>query len=155
MKKPLLTFAVMALLIAPAMAQSIDDYIEIARDVLNTEKKAAVAEAMQLADSESGPFWDLYNEYQAALYKVHTKRVNVIKDYAANFENLTDEKADDLWTQSLAYQSELLKLEKAWYKKFKKILPSGKAARYFQIENKIDALISAELAAEIPLIETN
>lgn len=155
MKKSLLTLAIMALTLIPVMAQSIDDYIEIARDVLNTEKKAAVAEAMQLADSESGPFWDLYNEYQAALYKVHTKRVNVIKDYAANFENLTDEKADDLWTQSLAYQSELLKLEKAWYKKFKKILPSGKAARYFQIENKIDALISAELAAEIPLIETN
>ena len=155
MKKPLLILAGIALLIAPVYAQTIDDYIEVARDVLHTEKKAAVAEAMMLTDAESEPFWALYNEYNAELYKVHTKRVNIIKDFAANYETLSDEKADALWTSSQAYQSELLKLNKTYYKKFKKIIPAGKAARYFQVENKIDALISAELAEQIPLVETN
>jgi hypothetical protein len=52
--------------------------------VLKTEKKAAVAEAMQLSETESAPFWELYNEFNAELYKVHTERVNIIKDFAAN-----------------------------------------------------------------------
>jgi hypothetical protein len=145
-----LTFA-----INPVLAQNIDDYLEVARDALNTEKKAIVAVTMMLNDTESGPFWELYNEYNAELYKVHTKRVNIIKDFAENYETMSNEKADELWTSSMAFQEELLKLNRDYYKKFKKILPAGKAALYFQVENKIAALINAQLAEEIPLIETN
>jgi hypothetical protein len=156
MKTKTTLFAIgLFLIISPVFAQTIDDYLEVARDVLNAEKKAIVAEAMILADSESGPFWEMYNEYNAELYKVHTKRVNIIKDFAANYESMSDAKADELWTNSMAYQAELLKLNKAYYKKFKKIVPAGKAALYFQLENKIASLINAELALEIPLVETN
>ena len=143
------------LMISPVFAQSFDDYLEVARDVLHTEKKAVVAEAMMLSDTESAPFWELYNEYNAELYKVHTKRVNIIKDFASNYESMNDEKADALWTSSMAYQNELLKLNKTYYKKFKKIMPAGRAALYFQVENKIAMLINANLAMEIPLLETN
>jgi hypothetical protein len=156
MKTKTTLFAIgLFLIISPVFAQTIDDYLEVARDVLNSEKKAVVAEAMTLSDSESGPFWEMYNEYNAALYKVHTKRVNIIKDFASNYESMSDAKADELWTNSMAYQAELLKLNKAYYKKFKKIVPAGKAALYFQLENKIATLINAELALEIPLVETN
>ena len=135
-------------------AQTIDDYIEIAREVLNTEKKAAVSEAMQLNDAVSAPFWELYNEYNFEVNKVQNERIALIKDFANNYENLSDEKADELWTGVLSYQQQLLQLKKAYYKKFKKIISPGNAARYFQIENKIEALINANLANEIPLIET-
>jgi hypothetical protein len=136
-----------------ALSQTIDDYIEIARDVLNTEKKAAVAEAMALSDTESGPFWDLYNEYNLEANKVHNQRIAIIKDFANNYENMSDEKADELWNGTLSYQQQLLKLKKSYYKKFKKIISPGKAAKYFQIENKIETLINANLALEIPLVE--
>ena len=56
-----------------------------------------------------------------------------------------------LW---LSYQQQLLKLKKSYYKKFKKIMPAGKAAMYFQAENKIEAMVNASLAMEIPFIET-
>jgi len=156
MKTRIILFvAGMIMSISPIFAQSIDDYIEIARDVLNTEKQAAVAQAMQLTDAESAPFWDLYNEYNLEANKVHNLRIALIKDFAKNYENLSDEKADELWNGVLSYQLQLLKLKKSYYKKFKKIISPGNAARYFQIENKIEALINANLAAEIPLIETN
>ena len=143
------------MMISPSFAQSIDDYLEVAREVLQTEKKAVVADVMILSDAESAPFWEMYNEYNAELYKLHTTRVNIIKDFAANYESMTDEKADVLWNGTMTYQSELLKLNKTYYKKFKKIIPAGKAALYFQVENKIAAMINAELAMEIPLVETN
>ena len=145
----------MILMMNPGFSQSFDDYLEVVRDVLNTEKKAVVAETLVLNETESGPFWSLYNEYNAELYKVHTERVNIIKDFAASYESMTDEKADALVNRSLAYQTKLLKLNKSYYKKFKKIIPAAKAALYFQVESKIDALIDAELAAEIPLVNTN
>ena len=142
------------MMISPIFAQTFDDYLEVAREVLSTEKKLAIAENMELTEAESGPFWELYNEYNAELYKVYTERVNIIKTFAANYESMTDEKADALWNASLDYQTKLLKLNKTYYKKFKKILPAGRAALYFQLENKIAALVNAELALQIPLLET-
>lgn len=135
-------------------AQSENDYVEMAREVLKVEKKAAVAEAMELSDAESQPFWTLYNEYQSALYLVHNKRIDIIKDFSDSFESMSNEKADELWTSSIKYEQELLKLKKKYYAKFKKILPMAKAARFMQLENKIETLIDAEIALEIPLIDT-
>ena len=145
----------MVFMMSPAFSQSFDDYLEVVRDVLNTEKKAVVAETMSLSEVQSGPFWALYNEYSAKLYTIHTERVNIIKDFAAQYESMNDEKADALVNRSLAYDAKLLKLNKSYYKKFKKILPATKAALYFQVESKIDDLINAQLASEIPLVNAN
>lgn len=152
--KKLLSILSVVLISMAIYAQSDNDYLEIARDVLKTEKKAAIAEVMQLTEAESTPFWNLYNEYQGKLYLVENKRIDIIRDFSKMFESLTDEKADELWTNAMAYSQEELQLKKQYYKKFKKILPAGKAARFFQAENKIGAMIDAQLALEIPLIET-
>lgn len=152
----IIAFAIAALCFTSSMsAQSENDYLEISRDVLKVEKKAAIADVMDLNETESQPFWNLYNEYQGKLYTVHNKRIDGIKDFAKNYENLSDEKANELWVNYMKYQTELLKLKKGYYKKFKKILPAGKAVRFFQAENKIETLINAELALEIPMIESN
>lgn len=153
MKKTLSILLLLAISFG-AYAQSDNDYVEIMRSVLKTEKKAAVAEAMQLTDAESGPFWELYKEYNDKMYTAQNKRIKAIKDYADNYEKLSDEKADEIWNLILQFKQESVKLQKSYYKKFKKILPTGKAVRYFQLENKIEAMVAAQLALEIPLIET-
>ena len=153
MKKIL--FVAVALILTLSMnAQSVDDYLELTREVLQVEKKAAVAEALQLSEAESEPFWSLYNEYQAAAYTVQNKRIAIIKDFAKNFESISDEKADELWLGAMSYQKELLKVKSTYYKKFKKVVSPGKASRFMQLENKIEALINAQLALDIPLVET-
>ncbi len=154
MRKFLLLFSAFVFSVV-TYAQTANDYLELTREVLKTEKKAAIADIMQLTEAESQPFWNLYNEYQGELYKVNNKLVAIIKDYASNFENLSDEKADELWSGTMDYKQELLKLQKIYYAKFKKILPIGKAAKYFQAENKIESLVNVELAIEIPMLETD
>ncbi len=152
--KKLLSIVSIVLISTAIYAQTENDYLELARDILKTEKKAVIAELMQLSEAESTPFWELYNEYQGKLYTVQNKRIAIIKDFAEHFETLTDEKADALWINAMAFSQEVLKLKKQYYKKFKKILPAGKAAKFFQAENKIETMIDAQLALEIPLIET-
>ena len=152
MKKTIITFFLLVLSVG-AFAQTTDDYIEVMRSVLKTEKKVAIAEAMELTETESEPFWNLYNEYNEKMYKVQNSRIKAIKVFADNFENLSDEKADEIWNLMLDFKTESAKLEKIYYKKFKKILPTGKVVKYFQAENKIEALVAAELALDIPMIE--
>jgi glutamine amidotransferase-like uncharacterized protein len=139
---------------ATIYAQTADDYLEVLRTALKTEKKAAIAQVMALTEQEGQVFWPLYNEYDAEVYKIQTKRVEIIKDFAENFETMTDEKADELLTASIDYKQELITLTKKYYKKFKGILPAGKAAKFFQAENKIATLVDCELALEIPMVET-
>jgi hypothetical protein len=152
--KKLILGTVLVFLTSLAFTQTTDDYIEILRSVLKTEKKAAIAEVMQLNEQEGEVFWPLYNEFNEKMYTVQSKRVKIIKDFAANYESMTDLKADELWKSSMNFKQEALTLTKQYYKKFKKILPAGKAAKYFQAENKIATLIDYQLAIEIPMIET-
>jgi hypothetical protein len=79
--------------------------------------------------------------------------VKLIKDFAANYDKMTPEKADELVLKMFSIKDELLKLDKKYYPKFKKIIPVTKAATYFQLENKIETLVNAKLATEIPLLQ--
>ena len=152
MKRSIVTLLIVAFCISLS-AQNIDDYMEVQRDVLKTEKKAVVAEVMSFTEEESAVFWPLYNEYNEKMYVLNTETYHIIKDYAANFESLTDEKAVSLMNSRMKIEKELSSLEKTYFKKFQKIITGKKAARYFQLENKIKAMIGAELALEIPLME--
>lgn len=152
MKKNLIGIAL--LLFGTVMfAQNDRDYMEVTREVLKTEKKAAIAEAMQLSETESPAFWALYNEYNEKVYVVNTKLYDVVKDYSDNYETMTDEKATELWSNAMDIEMELLKLEKSYFKKFLKILPGTKTVRYLQAENKIKTLVDAQLSLQIPLFE--
>lgn len=135
-------------------AQQSADYIELMRSVIKTEKKVAISDVMQLSEEEANLFWPLYNEYNEKRYVIKTSLVRLIEDFAANYSKMTDELATDYWKRSLKIDTDLLSLEKTYYKKFLKVLDAQKTFRYFQAENKIEALINAQLALEIPLLET-
>lgn len=153
MKKLLLSIAVL-FITSIMIGQTMDDYMEVQREILKTEKKAVVAEVMEFTDAESAAFWPLYNEYNQKIYVLNTKLYELIKDYAEHFgPSMTNEKAIEIWTNNMKVEAELAKLEHTYFKKFQKILSGKKAARYMQLENKIKALIDAELALEIPLME--
>ena len=134
-------------------AQMENNYTEVMRSALKTEKKAIIAEVMTFTDEESVAFWPLYNEYQEKLYISNTKYLGIINDFVEKFETLSDVDATDLMSRMNSYDTEILKLRKTYMKKFGKILPATKVLRYVQAENKIDVLIDFEIASSIPLIE--
>jgi len=134
-------------------AQDFNNYLEVSREVLKTEKKALIAEVMQFSSEESQAFWPLYNEYEQRKYEVNTRYFNLIQQFAENYENMSDEVAVDIINRFSGIEMELAKLKSTYAKKFQKILTPQKTIRYLQAENKIKALIDAELALQIPLLD--
>ena len=130
-----------------------NSYVEIVRSTIKTEKKALIAEVMQLSDEEGALFWPLYNEYEEKLYAVNTKRFEMIKSFADNFENMSDEVATQIMIDANKIDAEKIKLEKTYFKKMMKQLSPQKTLKFFQASNKIEVMIDAQLAAEIPLLE--
>ena len=65
---------------------------------------------------------------------------------------LTEGLAGQLVTEIVAIEGDRAKLMQSYLPKFRKILPARKAARYYQIENKIRAVLNYDLADTIPLV---
>jgi hypothetical protein len=152
MRKLVLSLAFM-IFAGVAMSQTSNDYVEVERAALKTEKKAIVAEAMQLTDEESKAFWPLYNEYSEKKYVINTKVYDLILKFANEYETLSDEAAIELWKENMKVKNEKARLESTYFKKFQKILSGKKVLRYFQTESKLAAIVNYQLASEIPLAE--
>ena len=150
MKKIIIGFAL--LLSVPFFAQSTDTYIELLRSNLQIEKKAIIAESMELNAEQSEKFWPLYNEFQLESSKLGDKKLAIIKKYAENYENLTNETADDLIDSSFDLDKDRTDLHKEYYKKIKKALNAKYAGKFIQLVSRINSLIDIQLAAEIPLL---
>jgi hypothetical protein len=138
------------LLPAILLAQSQE---ELTNDVIKAQKKRIVGANMQLTEEEQKVFWPLYGDYQAELSKIENQQIALITIYAENYQNMTDEKAQELLDQFLAIDNEALEARRAHVKKFLKVLPAKRVARYFQVENKLDAIVNYDLARGIPLVK--
>jgi uncharacterized protein YnzC (UPF0291/DUF896 family) len=138
----------------PALAQDKPaDNMQIVRDKIKADKKLFVAEVMNLTDSEAKGFWPVYDSYQKDLGKIHDKSIALINEYAKNYQSMTNELAKKLTDDFVAIQADHQKLRESYLPQFRKVLPEMKVARYYQIENKIGAVVDYELATNIPFVK--
>ena len=125
------------------------DNMQIFREKLRADKTVVVAEVMQLTEAESKSFWPVYENYQAESKKVNDRLIGVIQSYASQYASLTDSAAKKLLDDSMAIEADRQKLRQTYLPKFRQVLPEVKVARFYQVENKIQAVVNYELAAGI------
>jgi lipoprotein-anchoring transpeptidase ErfK/SrfK len=146
----------LALIVAvPAVAQTqpTSTDMQILADKVKADKKALVAQNMELTEAEAKSFWPIYDAYQQDLQKINNRLAQTIVAYADAYNKGTVDNATakKLLGEALAIQKSELKLQQTYVPKLEKVLPEVKVARYIQIENKIRALVRYELASKIPL----
>ena len=127
--------------------------MQLVLEKIRADKKLLVAENMELTESEAKGFWPVYDKYQDELFLLRVRTLKLINDYADAYEKMTNETAKKLLDELITIETLGPKLRQAYLPKFRKVLPEVKAARYFQIENKIQAALMYELAAKIPLMK--
>ena len=142
--------------IVPVFAQDTSTKsMEIVREAAKSNKKAFIALNLKLTAEEEKGFWPLYDSFQAALDKINERLGNLIVGYAKeyNAQSLSDEKAMQLITDYLEAEEDVIKLRKSYLSKFSAVIPGKKVMVYYQLENKIQAVIRYDLAMQIPLAE--
>jgi hypothetical protein len=137
-----------------ASAQTVDEWtaIQQVRADLKADRQAVVATNLPLSDGEARAFWPVYKEYRGAIETLGDRLAKVITAYAANFESMNDTKADAFFNEWLAIERDKVAAREKYVPKIRSVLPAQKAARFFQIENKLDAVINLTLAQQIPLL---
>jgi hypothetical protein len=154
-------FVLMMVLSAPALTQTVevkakpltDADIQLLRQDLQSQKNQIITDTMTFSESEAAAFWPVYKEYASEQQTIASKRLNVILDYARNFDKLDDNKARDLSQRMFAIDDDTQTLRKKFYPRFEKALGAKRAAKFYQVDNRLSLLINAQLTSEIPLLQ--
>jgi hypothetical protein len=136
---------------ADAQEKNIQAYVNLMRQDVRQQKAQIMGSVMVLSAADAAKFWPIYNEYDAALNKLNDQRVANIKDYALSYDQMTDEKADQLIKNAMAYRNQRSALLDKTYERVKQSLGAITAARFVQVENQLLEIIDLQIASQLPI----
>lgn len=152
MKKYILLVAV-SLMTSFIYAQSDKEEIDLMQAAFGMNKKAAVAEFVKVSDTQKDAFWKLYDEYETQRKELGKQRIELLKQYAGQYETFTSEQAD-AWTKKVMdLQKKTDGLIATYYGKVKAISDGIVATQFYQIENYILTGIRAQVLENVPFLE--
>ncbi len=151
MKK--IVFAILLITSTQLIAQSgMKDDMAIIQSVYGKSKKDLVGAYMKLAEPQAAAFWTVYDAYEVERKALGMKKMELVNDYARNYETLSEEKADELTKAALKNNIEVEKLMSKYYDKTKKVIGSVNAAKFVQLEAYLQTSVRSEIQDAIPFI---
>jgi hypothetical protein len=125
--------------------------VDLVREAMRVDKRALVAANLELTDAEARAFWPIYGRYQKDLLATRDSLFQVVEEDTLQAVKLTDQKALELVQRYLAAQAARIQIRSSYLKEISQVLPGLKVARFYQIENKLDAVIDYAMAVRVPL----
>lgn len=151
---------VLILISASALAQTVavqakpltDDDIKLLRQDVQSMKDDIIKDTMQFTGAEATAFWPLYRGYAKDQHAIADKRLSLITEYAQNIDRMDNAKASSLTQRLFQIEDDTQALRKAYFSKFENALGAKRAAKFYQVDNRLTMLVNLQLATEIPLI---
>ena len=125
----------------------------IIRKALETERRALVADNMNLVTEEEKIFWDIYDQYEAENSSVLKEKMEILKDFLEKYETMSDEEAARLMEKTFDLESRGQKIRKKYYKRLKKELSVTHAVRFTQVERQLETFMRIMMYQETPLLD--
>jgi hypothetical protein len=131
-----------------------DKDIAMLRQDIRAQRKEITAQNMILTADEATRFWPVFDQYRKEAINANDERWAIIKEYAANYNTMTDAQANDYVRRSTAVDQALLGLRQKYVPVFEKVISAKKTALWYQIDRRIDLLINLQLSTQIPMVNT-
>ena len=131
-----------------------DNDVELLRANLRANRKKLMAQNMSLTADEATKFWPIFDQYRKEAIKPNDERWALIKEYAANYNTMTDAQAQDYMKRATAVDQQLLALRLRYVPVFEKVISAKKVALWYQIDRHIDLMINLQLSSVIPMVDT-
>ncbi len=138
---------------APSAQTGTDTDIALLRSDVQAQRTDVVAHTMQLSDADAKNFWPLYREYANKEQAIGDQRVSAIKDYASQYDTMDDAQADGLVDRMLKFDKSRTALRAEYYPKFKKAIGAKQAAKFLQVDNRLNLLVDLQIANAVPIVQ--
>jgi Spy/CpxP family protein refolding chaperone len=153
MKKLSFLFLIILATVSQVLAQAtVDEELQLVRDQWGVDKKQLIMQYMNFSETESKAFWPVYDAYMAQHRPLVDARIALIKDYAKNYEKMTNTKATELTNKVIDNDMAISKLQKDYYAKFAKAVTPLRASQYMQVEYYLQTTVKSMIQDEIPFI---
>jgi hypothetical protein len=126
-------------------------YAELLRSDVRRSKVAIITEVMGFTEAEDRAFWPIYRDYDLEMSRLADERVGMIREYAAAFQTLTDERAASLARKALDLETRRNAAKAKCYEQVKTALSPRTALRFLQVEHQLQLLIDLQIAAALPV----
>lgn len=132
-----------------------NDAVDEGRQMIREGRAELIRTELKLTDDESARFWPLYERFRSESDAVMDRYAELITEYMRRYDaaNLTETYADRVIDEYFAIQRDRLGVQESFLPQFREVMPALKVARFFQLENKTNAEIDAQLALVVPLID--
>ena len=128
-----------------------DDFIELLRKDVRSQKKQIIAENMGLSDAEAEKFWPVYDQYAGELSRIYDTKLALLNDYAENYTSMTGEQAENYICKRAEVEQSIMQLRLKYMPAFRKVLSGRETALFYQLDWRLGLAIDVELA-QVPLI---
>lgn len=130
---------------------SADEFIDLLRKDVRSEKKQIIAENMELSDTEAEKFWPVYDQYSSELSKIYDVKIAMLKDYADNYQGMTSDQAETYIRKRGEVEQSIMQLRLKYIPAFRKVLSGRETALFYQLDWRLGLAIDVQLI-QVPLI---
>ena len=128
------------------------DYVEMLKKDIQENSRQIVADNLTLTEEQAKIFWPLYDDYDAAYDRLVDERIKVIEEYMMNYYGLDEETGKALITKSMDLKQKAVDIQKEYINKMMEVLPVSVVGKFFQIDDRITAIIDIARMANVPLV---
>jgi hypothetical protein len=132
--------------------KNVQAYIHLLNGDVRQQKAELMGSVMLLSAHDAAKFWPIYSDYDAQLAKLNEQRIEIIREYAKSYNEMTDAKADELIQKALAYQRQRSELLVQTYDKVKEALGAVTAARFAMVEHQLLLIIDLQIDSSLPVV---
>ena len=140
------------MLVCVGAAQAQQEVIELAKADIRSGRMGLIVTAMELTPEQQEVFWPLYRQYADEQDKLLARRISMLQNFAANYDEMTDQLANEIAEQSFAIQRARIERRERYFKQFSAALGPVLAARFIQVDSQISTLMDFEMMRNTPLI---
>jgi Spy/CpxP family protein refolding chaperone len=128
-----------------------NDFFELLRKDIRSQKKQIIAENMDLSDAEAEKFWPVYDQYAAELSRIYDTKLALLNDYADNYSSMTGEQAESYIRKRAEVEQSIMQLRLKYMPAFRKVLSGRETALFYQLDWRLGLAIDVQLI-QVPLI---
>lgn len=119
---------------------------------LEANRRAVVAENLHLQDTNAQAFWGVYDAYRAEIAELEQQGFKLLREFRDHFEEITDERANQVMASYFSLEIQTLEVRRKYVSNFNEVIPARQTLRFYQIENKLDSIIEADISSVTPLV---
>ena len=136
-------------------SSALADSLEESFAKIQEKKKEMISKSIHLTEEQSKVFWEIYADYESELSSVTQEGFKLMQKYSEKYRSnsISVQDASNIMAGDFRAKAREIQIKEQYLPRYQAALPAEIVLRFYQLENKIDLLLGAEIAESLPLLE--